>query len=388
MKHLKLFEDFEEQPYAIQIDTRDFLDYYNQVNNMVPFEDYDYNLLKMFVKKIPFSKIEKEKELRKRVRTSYNTEWEIESIEIVFSNMTYALVKIYKTQTNYFAQIFEPFEPVAGSDWVYNYYKLHDIYDVISLIKEKYNELYKVYYVSESALSGLKNEDGSIEGISGEKFMELTKKIIALNEGILGDKIYQYIKDKLLKIFNHNNFKFEYGLNSITVYENENTTIAFFICLIEDDYFIVKFDPSNNSYYFLCDGIRGLLKLIKGQYEQFQKSKSKLYYEINELGFDYPKNNLTLDGADVVFDNNSEGELKKLENYLKDIKDLEVRRVGLFNYQISIKGRNYFETFTSSEYNWWVVRNIKPNLSSNYYLCISMRGLKELIQDIIYRDKL
>ena len=388
MKHLKLFEDFEEQPYAIQIDTRDFLDYYNQVNNMVPFEDYDYNLLKMFVKKIPFSKIEKEKELRKRVRTSYNTEWEIESIKIVFSNMTYALVKIYKTQTNYFAQIFEPFEPVAGSDWVYNYYKLHDIYDVISLIKEKYNELYKVYYVSESALSGLKNEDGSIEGISGEKFMELTKKIIALNEGILGDKIYQYIKDKLLKIFNHNNFKFEYGLNSITVYENENTTIAFFICLIEDDYFIVKFDPSNNSYYFLCDGIRGLLKLIKGQYEQFQKSKSKLYYEINELGFDYPKNNLTLDGADVVFDNNSEGELKKLENYLKDIKDLEVRRVGLFNYQISIKGRNYFETFTSSEYNWWVVRNIKPNLSSNYYLCISMRGLKELIQDIIYRDKL
>ena len=388
MKHLKLFEDFEEQPYAIQIDTRDFLDYYNQVNNMVPFEDYDYNLLKMFVKKIPFSKIEKEKELRKRVRTSYNTEWEIESIEIVFSNMTYALVKIYKTQTNYFAQIFEPFEPVAGSDWVYNYYKLHDIYDVISLIKEKYNELYKVYYVSESALSGLKNEDGSIEGISGEKFMELTKKIIALNEGILGDKIYQYIKDKLLKIFNHNNFKFEYGLNSITVYENENTTIAFFICLIEDDYFIVKFDHSNNSYYFLCDGIRGLLKLIKGQYEQFQKSKSKLYYEINELGFDYPKNNLTLDGADVVFDNNSEGELKKLENYLKDIKDLEVRRVGLFNYQISIKGRNYFETFTSSEYNWWVVRNIKPNLSSNYYLCISMRGLKELIQDIIYRDKL
>ena len=373
MKHLKLFEDFEEQPYAIQIDTRDFLDYYNQVNNMVPFEDYDYNLLKMFVKKIPFSKIEKEKELRKRVRTSYNTEWEIESIEIVFSNMTYALVKIYKTQTNYFAQIFEPFEPVAGSDWVYNYYKLHDIYDVISLIKEKYNELYKVYYVSESALSGLKNEDGSIEGISGEKFMELTKKIIALNEGILGDKIYQYIKDKLLKIFNHNNFKFEYGLNSITVYENENTTIAFFICLIEDDYFIVKFDPSNNSYYFLCDGIRGLLKLIKGQYEQFQKSKSKLYYEINELGFDYPKNNLTLDGADVVFDNNSEGELKKLENYLKDIKDLEIRRVGLFNYQISIKGRNYFETFTSSEYNWWVVRNIKPNLSSNYYLCISMR---------------
>ena len=388
MKHLKLFEDFEEQPYAIQIDTRDFLDYYNQVNNMVPFEDYDYNLLKMFVKKIPFSKIEKEKELRKRVRTSYNTEWEIESIKIVFSNMTYALVKIYKTQTNYFAQIFEPFEPVAGSDWVYNYYKLHDIYDVISLIKEKYNELYKVYYVSESALSGLKNEDGSIEGISGEKFMELTKKIIALNEGILGDKIYQYIKDKLLKIFNHNNFKFEYGLNSITVYENENTTIAFFICLIEDDYFIVKFDPSNNSYYFLCDGIRGLLKLIKGQYEQFQKSKSKLYYEINELGFDYPKNNLTLDGADVVFDNNSEGELKKLENYLKDIKDLEIRRVGLFNYQISIKGRNYFETFTSSEYNWWVVRNIKPNLSSNYYLCISMRGLKELIQDIIYRDKL
>jgi hypothetical protein len=75
--------------------------------------------------------------------------------------------------------------------------------------------------------------------------------------------------------------------------------------------------------------------------------------------------------------------LKKIKNSLKNINDIDVNKIGLYSYRITLKGRTYFETWYLSEYDWCVVRYILPNLDSLYYKCITMEGLRELIEDKI-----
>lgn len=381
MRYLKLFEDYsysEDLPY-VQISTTDFSEVHNGPHKMIKLDDYDFNFLNRFIKTIPNSLIERKED--KRLTANQEGIWYFEHIEISFSNIRYSHIRVYKTETNFYTQIFEPIRD-KDNNWEFNHYKLDDIYDVVLFIKDKLKLYNKHYSLTESALAGLKNEDETIESINNDKYNDLKINRIYIDEGMLGDRIYNFIHKRIGDIFNHNDFRYEHSLKHITIYENKNTTIAFYINLLEDDYYLVDFKPSKDSYLFVCDGVKGLLKLIKGQYEQFQKRKPKLYYEINQIAFDYPKKNLTIDGEEVIIDNNSNGELEKLETYL-NINHLDIRKVGLFNYQISIKDRNYFECFYTSEYNWWCVRFIKPNLSSDYFFCVGMEGLKELIEDKI-----
>jgi hypothetical protein len=373
MRYIKLFENYNDLPYE-KISTDDFLDQYNY--NMVDFND-DFNFIERFIKKIPNSLIERKRDKR----ITKNETRLIENINITFSNIKYASIKIYRTETNYYIQIFEPKDVI---DWEFNYYKIEDVWDVIQFIKDKLKlyEKHKIslYSLKESVFTGLKNEDESIEGLSKDKYRELKNYRIYLDDSMLGDKTVDFIFKRIEKIFKHEDFKFEHSLKHITIYENKNTTIAFYINLLEDDYYLVEFKPSLQSFFFLCDGVRGLLMLIKGQYEQFQKRVPRLYYEINKMTFDFPKNNLTIDGSDIILWQkfNTSKDLEKLQNfYLKDIKEVKIVK-----NKICIKDNCCFEIFYSNEYNWWLV-NYKPDMHHFYYLCITMEGLRELIQDKI-----
>jgi hypothetical protein len=374
MRYIKLFEN-NDLPYE-EISANDFLDQYNY--NMINFND-DFNFIERFIKKIPNSLIERKED--KRITKSETRL--IENINITFYNIRYSSIKIYRTETNYYSQIFEPKE---DNNWEFNYYKIEDIWDVIQFIKDKL-KLYEKhkrqtsYSLKESVFTGLKNKDESIEGLSKDKYYELKNYRIYLEDSMLGDKTVEFIFKRIKKIFNHEDFKFEHSLKHITIYENKNTTIAFYINLLEDDYYLVEFKPSSQSFFFLCDGVRGLLMLIKGQYEQFQKRVPRLYYEINKMAFDFPKNNLTIDGSDIQIWQkiNTPKDLEKLQNfYLKDIKEVKI-----IKNKICIKSYWCFEIFYSNEYNWWLINYIKPDMHHFYYLCITMDGLRELIEDKI-----
>jgi hypothetical protein len=236
-------------------------------------------------------------------------------------------------------------------------------------------------FLNES-IDGLENEE-VIKKITSYEYSDLLYKTIQNDKGMLGDKLKELLHKSLYKIFNHDKFKFQYSLTHINIYENKNTTISFYISLLEDDWFLVEFKPSTESYFFICDGFLGLKKLIKGEYEQYQKRIPRLYYEISKIAYDNPIKGLSIDFSEISVDKNSIGELEKLKNSLKVINNINVNRIDLYNYQIKLKGTTYFETFYSSEYNWWIVRYIKPNLSSLYYQCITVEGLIELIQDKI-----
>jgi len=220
------------------------------------------------VKKLHKSIIEIQSENR-RIKGELLT---INFVSIHFSLMKYASIKIYKTEKNYFIQIFEP---KNNKDWEFNFYKIDDIYDVTRFIKDKY-KVYKKYYNINESFDELKNENGSIEVIDSNKHTDLHNYRIYMDEGILKDRLIEVLLKSLNKIFNHSEFKFEHSLKHITIYENKNTTISYYINLLDDDYYLIEFKPSEKSFYFICDGILELKKLIKGQYEEFQK-KSQNY---------------------------------------------------------------------------------------------------------------
>jgi hypothetical protein len=378
MRYLKLFEN-HDLSYE-QISTNDFLEQHNVPGVMIRLDDYDFNFIENFIKKIPNSLI---KRIDNKVISKSGLS-KFEYIEISFSNIKYSHIKVYKTETNFYTQIFEPILH-HKVNWEFNYYKLDDVWDVMQFIKDKL-KLYNKYSVNE--MVELKSND-IVETIDEVRYNELKTGIIYLEKGLLGYKTKEFIYKKVQNIFNSKFiFKNEYSYY-ITIYKNR---IAFCINLLEDDYYLVKFKSGEVVIFFICDGIKGLLKLIKERYEQLLKSKPKLYYEINRSSFNSPENNLTVDNTEIHIDRNSEEVIKKLETYLKDIPFLSINTVGRFNYGVSIKNSHdieihYFEIYQSSEYDWWLLSCARTNLNVTYrlldsfYLCITMEGLKQFIED-------
>lgn len=392
MRFLKLFENYENYDLSYkQISTKDFLEEHNKPGAMIKLDDYDFNFIEKFIKKIPNSLI---KRVENKSITPKNKSI-FEYIDISFSRMKYSHIKVYKTETNFYTQIFEP---VKGNNWEFNYYKLDDVWDVMQFIKDKL-KLYNKYY-SVNEMVELKNSD-TFEIIDEDTYDELKTDIIDIEEGSFGSKTKELIYKRVQNIFNHDKFKFKISfeildfkaIHYINIYENK---IAFSINLIKDDYYLVKFRSGEGILFFICDGIKGLLKLIKQQYEQLLKSKPKLYYEIDRTSFNSPEKNLTIDGTEINIDRNSEEVIKKLEIYLKDIPFSSIKKVGRFNYGISIKNSqdieiHYFEIYQSSEYDWWLLSCSRLNVTyhlllDSFYLCITMEGLKQFIEDKINKN--
>lgn len=143
MLYLKLFENFDEELPYVKISTQDFLDEYNQVNNIIPIEGYDFHLLDRIVGKMPNGILKVGNEHR---RSTKHLDWVVPYISIRFSE--YASITVYKTETKYFIQVFEPKD---NKEWEVNFYKMDDILDVIDSIKNKY-KVYKSYYQTNESI--------------------------------------------------------------------------------------------------------------------------------------------------------------------------------------------------------------------------------------------